>query len=702
MFGRMMVSALALSGAAYAQEAPSAADAQAAGCAPAPTCAVTPTPTNADRIVYDAAFFAQFNPRTALDMVRQTPGFSLDGGDDDRRGFAGAVGNLLIDGQRPTSKSQSLDNILTRIPATQVVRLEVLRGAEVAGDASGQSILLNVVRTATAGSGTWEAGAEVFEDEVSPRGEASYSGRNGQIEYGLGLSLFTQQRSLPGWRILSDAAGVTTGRVDTPSPRQFREGSLNGNIAVPLAGGRLSATSQIYASRFQADNDFIFDFVSDPDFSRFSRLIERNREAELGLNYDRDLGPWSLALIGLANRSQYENEEAGELVGGVTGTDDQLVEQDASETILRTTLARSLTAPHRIEIGGEIAFNSLEQELAFALDGAPVFVPNSNVLIEEERAEVFGSHNWRPNDDWSIETRVAWETSTLTFTGDDNDQEVELSFWKPSIQLTRNLPGENQLRLRVYRDVGQLDFGDFVSAAAVADNLITGGNTGLVPQTDWRTELGGDFRLGPAALSLTLTHHRYDDVADLVRLTNTQGTPDPSDDTFFDAPGNIGEAEAFSLDANFSSPVAFVPGGRITIEGNLWDTEVTDPVTGRDRIISFRPESELEVSFRQDIAAWRMAWGVEYYKEGEFQAYRFNEIDTGEEGPWVDVFVETTALPNNMKLTFWALNVLDGTINRDRRFFEAPDRSGSLTRRDLRQRQFSTAPWFLVQLSGSF
>lgn len=692
MIWRTMASALALTGVAYADETP-----------PGGLPATPPTTAASGRVSYDAAFFAQYNPQNALDMVRQTPGFSLDGGDD-RRGFSGAVGNLLIDGLRPSTKSQSLDGILSRIPASQVLRVELLRGADVAGDASGQSVLLNVVRTPSAGSGLWEAGFESFDGGFAPRGEASYSGRSGQIEYGFGGSVFTQERSLPGWRELSNATGAITGRVETPSLREFREGAINGNIALPLAGGRLSATTQVDTFRFQADNDFLFDFVSDPDFSRFSEFEERGDGFELGLNYDRDFGPWSLALIALVNRSTYESEERGELVGAVTGTDDQQVAQESGETIFRASLSRALTPQHRFELGGEGALNTLDQELQFAIDGAPIFIPNSNVVVEEERAELFGSHNWRPNDRWSVETRLAWETSTLTFTGDD-DQTVELSFWKPSVQLSRSF-GDDQLRLRVYRDVGQLDFGDFVSAASVADDIIAGGNTDLVPQTDWRTELAADLRFrGGAALSLTLTHHRYENVADVVLLSvpNPDQDPGDPDDDFilFDAPGNIGDATALSLEANFSSPISFIPGGRITVEGSLWDTEVTDPVTGDPRIFSYQSESSLEVEFRQDISNLKLAWGIEANQQGEFQAYRFNEIDTSEEGPWVDVWVETTALPNNMKLRVWGANVFSGTINRDRRFFDG-DRTGPFERRDLRERQFATAPWVIVQLSGRF
>jgi outer membrane receptor protein involved in Fe transport len=316
------------------------------------------------------------------------------------------------------------------------------------------------------------------------------------------------------------------------------------------------------------------------------------------------------------NRREYESEEVDIFLDGAgvqTGDFFQNVYQAAGETIARASLARPLGERHRIEFGGEGAFNTLDQELELAGSEAPA-VPFANVLVEEERAEFFGSHTWRPSDPWSIETRLAWETSTLTFTGDSN-QTTELSFWKPSIQIARTFAGNNQLRFRYYRDVGQLDFGDFVSNASTADAIISGGNPNLQPQTDWRAELGADLRYRGMALGLTLTHHQISDVADVVPLTATVPNPDEDpliigDETMeitFDAPGNLGEGEAWSLDANFSSPISFIPGGRITVRGYLWDTEVTDPLTDQTRIFSFQPESEISISFRQDINSWRFA-----------------------------------------------------------------------------------------------
>jgi len=704
MIGRMMVSALALmSGAAYAQQTSPPPPAGESGATAAAAR------ENGDRVHYEKAFFDQFNPQTALDMVRQTPGFSLNDGDN-RRGFSGAVGNLLIDGLRPSSKTQSLDTLLSQIPANQVVRIELLRGTLVAGDASGQSVLLNVVRTPSAGSGVFGAGVEYTSREVAaPRGNLSYSGRNGQVEYGVGLNLFSQYRDLPGWRRIYDGAGNHIENVDTPSPRDFREVTLNGNLAFPLAGGRLSTRAQVNWFRFKADNDFITTTPAGaPINGLYSDFEESEPSFEVGADYDRDFGPWSMSLIALHNWENYESQENAafrDATDTLIRTDVQELDNTETETILRGAFSRNYGPEHRVEFGAEGAFNSLDASLTFARDtgGGPVVIPipNSNVLVEEERAEVFGVYTWRPNEQWSVESRIAWETSTLSFEGDAN-QEVELNYWKPSVQLTRTLSGNNQLRLRAYRDVGQLDFGDFTSNAAIADALIAGGNPDLSPQTAWRAEIGADLRFWGAALSLTLTQHWIEDVADLVRLTDTNGTPDPSDDSFFDAPGNIGDGEATSLDVNFNAPLSpIIPGGRITIRGYLWDTEVTDPVTGDARIISYQPESEVNIEFRQDFPALRMAWGVNIFKQGEFQAYRYNEIDTNEEGPWIDIFWETTALPNNMRLRLWAANAFDGTVNRVRHFY-APDRNGPRVRTDLRERQFAEAPWFIAQISGTF
>jgi hypothetical protein len=99
----------------------------------------------ARRIVYDASFYAPFRPQNAFDFLLGTPGFVLDAGEDaSLRGFGGNAGNVLIDGQRPAVKSGGVEALLLRIPASRVLRVEVLRGVETA-ETQGRARVANLV-----------------------------------------------------------------------------------------------------------------------------------------------------------------------------------------------------------------------------------------------------------------------------------------------------------------------------------------------------------------------------------------------------------------------------------------------------------------------------------------------------------------------------------------------------------------------------
>jgi hypothetical protein len=140
------ISAQFLAGVALLAPAAAVAQSTAPGDQPA-TGATQATRTTA----YDAAFFAQYAPRTALDIARRVPGFSLDLGNTDTRGFAGAAGNVVINGARPSSKAESLESTLSRIPAGSVTRVEVGPGDLYGAEYSGKSQVLNVILSAAGG-----------------------------------------------------------------------------------------------------------------------------------------------------------------------------------------------------------------------------------------------------------------------------------------------------------------------------------------------------------------------------------------------------------------------------------------------------------------------------------------------------------------------------------------------------------------------
>jgi len=79
--------------------------------------------------VYTPDYFTQFVPQTAADMVARLPGFEIRGGGGGERGFGQASLNILINSRRPSSKSSGANQILGRIPANNVTRIEIVDGA---------------------------------------------------------------------------------------------------------------------------------------------------------------------------------------------------------------------------------------------------------------------------------------------------------------------------------------------------------------------------------------------------------------------------------------------------------------------------------------------------------------------------------------------------------------------------------------------
>jgi outer membrane receptor for ferrienterochelin and colicin len=78
--------------------------------------------------VFTPADFTRFAPRNALDMLNNVPGFSIVS-DDQGRGLGQASTNVLINGQRVASKSESVFDVLRRITSAQVERIEIVDGA---------------------------------------------------------------------------------------------------------------------------------------------------------------------------------------------------------------------------------------------------------------------------------------------------------------------------------------------------------------------------------------------------------------------------------------------------------------------------------------------------------------------------------------------------------------------------------------------
>ncbi len=572
-------------------------------------------------ISYPAAFFAEFQPTTALDMVKRLPGFNFAAGDTDVRGFAAALGNVLIDGQRPASKAVSLEDVLRRIPVSNVATLEVIRGGAPGINMQGQSVVANVVRLG--GDMASHAGelTAMFASEHDP---------------GVGLRLETARTT--GRLALNGAFNF----VDEQQYGNSGNGAIvrrDPNGALLLASGFETDWSQ---RKFQANGSA--EYLTDSgllrvnlggtsqDTTQLDILTPRTNapqtnegqvttgirldQGEAGLDYEHvftDLLSGRLLLLQSLQKETITADAINPL--NAQSSDDEALQ---GESILRTSATYRTSPSLTIEGGLEGAYNFLDVEASLYDNGVPVPLPAGKVKVEERRGEAFVDARWKLSPRLSSDFGLRYEISTISQSG-DSDARRSLSYPKPRALLTYNLNDGLQLRGRVERTVSQMEFRDFASQASLDAGTISGGNADLRPETAWEFEASIERRFWDSgAVVLTYIHSLVSDVVDLVPANG------------FDTVGNIGDGTREELALSVSLPL-----GRLGLDNTLlrfngsWHwSEVDDPMTGEQRRITRHAPVGGDVLLTREFPALSSTLSLENSYSKRETSYRYSELRT--------------------------------------------------------------------------
>ena len=571
---------------------------------------------------YPASFFAPYRPNTALDMVNRLPGFGLDEGAN-VRGFGGAAGNVLLDGARPASKDESLGALLGRIPAAQVERVDLIRGGAPGIDMQGRSLIANVVRRK--GDVTQQVGLirlERFSEDgrilVGWRYDLNRQLGPRAFDLGLGKLLNYDDSAGRGFRVRRDASGREILREAAGHEEDGWGHYARVNGRGPLLGGVLRLNGAVTDSPSKGEEHF------DGTLGRLDVIDrESDLEGEVGLNYARDFGPrWSVELVGLQT---FEREDFVSRAEGYRNVRFE-AQGEEGERIGRFTVKHRPAATLTVEAGGETAFNFLEGANTLQVNGAPVPLPFSEVRVEEDRAELFALANWRATPVLTLEAGFRHETSTIRQIG-QGARERDFQYPKPRFTAAWTPAAGSSLRLRVEREVGQLDFGDFVSEADLTTGVVASGNPDLAPDQAWVYELAAERRFwDTGALVLTLRRRDITDVVDRIPVTATDPVTGVSET--FEAPGNIGDgvAQSVSLDATLPLRRLGVPGGEFRADLTWRRSRVIDPTTGEARRISGERPDSLELRYRHDLPSKNLVFNLVWFDGWRETYYNFDQV----------------------------------------------------------------------------
>lgn len=639
-------------------------------------CPAAAQDTGADgRTPYAPEYFARVQPTTAFDMVAILPGFRLVEGNTDVRGYSGAAGNILIDGQRPAGKAETLEDLLKRIPATRVARIELIRAGTPGIDMQGFALLANVVlRSDSRLAGRVEAENALYRHGYSaPRGSVQVDLDRGGHVLNLFGALYRTIDDLHGFgtrdRFAADGTPLRLAGYAQPEGETVVETTIG--YRMPLAGGTLRLNGLFKDVRMFADIAYDIRFPEPETITGSER--EHTRIYEAGLRYERSLGAGDDVELVANHRSERETEIEREISDASSDLSD--ARSTSSETILRAAW-RHHRGALALEVGGEGAINILDSRNRLFEDDVAVPLPNARVRVEEHRGELFANSSWTLDPRLTAEAGVRYEVSRLSQQG-DSDLAKSLAFVKPRARLNWTPGAHDEIRLLAEREVGQLDFGDFVGAASLNGGTISAGNRDLEPETLWRAEAAYEHRFGAGSVVLTARREWISDLVDQLPIF--------ADGEIYDGVGNIGSARRDEIEASLKLPLdrAGLKGVLVTADAVARRSRATDPSTGERRRISKDVPFEAKISLTHDIPAWHMRWGGSFAVAEEERSFKIEEVETDRRGGRLDLFVEYKP-DARWTIRLFGRNLTDSAAVRTRDIFEGIRGDSAFRYREVR------------------
>ena len=666
-------------------EAEPATDAEAAPTTD-PVADAAAAPAAEGTRTYTPADFARYAPRTALDMLRQVPGFVIREAVVER-GLGQATGNVLLNGQRISGKSDDIISQLNRIPAGNVIRLEIVDGASLRiPGLSGQVANIIVRAGGISGQYSWRPEFRIHHtDPLFTRFEVSVSGTQGPVEYTLGLENQSSHSGAGGGTIIQDPAGFIIDRRNDVWTGNFEQPRVSGRFVIDGPGSSVGNLNLSYRQFwYDYDEEGFRTGPGRPDRVRTVVQEEDGHNYEIGGDFEFAFGPGRLKLIGLNRASHYipETTVVTSFADGSPDVGDRFARVgDESERIGRAEY-RWRAGGADWQISAEAAFNSLDNVSSlFQLNSLGDFVEipleGGTARVEEDRYEVMASYARPLASTLNVQLALGGEYSQLAQIGGGG---LTRTFWRPKGQLTAAWKPDSRtdVNFRLQRRVGQLNFFDFLASVNLTDERENAGNPDLVPPQSWEAEVEFIRNLGRwGRTTLRVYGHLIDDIVDIVPIGATG-----------ESPGNIDRATRFGAESRSTfnlDPLGW-EGARVDARFIVQTSRVDDPLTGEPRQISNALRHFAEVNFRYDIPETNWAWGGGANYQFAALNYRLTEVGRQWEGPiWAHLYVEhkdvygltVRATVNNIlgADSMWDRVVYDGRRTGPISFYEIRDRT---------------------------
>ncbi|NMR26827.1 TonB-dependent receptor plug domain-containing protein [Pseudoalteromonas sp. NEC-BIFX-2020_015] len=671
---------------------------------------------------YDSSYFSKFSPQNIEDILEKIPGASAilrstHNNQDSERGLGAGNDQILINGKRVSGKNNGIAAELTRIHASSVSHIELIRGTVAGLDVQSQGLIINVVllEDNNTSSTLWNLGlAYISGVEALPIGSLSHTATSGTLKYTLGV----EREAQPDHFISQEVFTSLAQELLRISPRNNKTKWHSNNFSAGLD----YASSQSSSIRLNGAYKQSEITESNPIHYLYPQLtLEQGRNYYETNNINQDKTEWELGgdfNLQLDHLGQMKvmfisnKENADELVRQKYRLDHQeftptfrLNDQAiAKEKVLRTSLNSQLTEQHSLESGLEVAINTVEGEVGFhSFDEIPSLTIESST-IEEVRYQAYLSHNFSFSSSVNMQTSITSEWSEVDLDtryssqyGEDPVLDTELTlnrnfqYLKPRFNFRYDYSKNAQIRLNIEKEVSQLDLLDFLPAFNGEEFRLEPSNPHLRPEQTWATKLTYQYNLNSnlGDISLSLFNDKIKDHLTEIPLGDWSGT------------GNAGSAKryGFIFESNLRLAALGLENTLISTNYSYTDSEFIDPLSQTKQVIFKTPKNEWSFELNHDAMEWGMAYGFRIFSESDSYLNRLDMVGTYESSIDAEAFIEYNITPA-LKISLEGSELLLGKEKRRRVRYEQSIAEGSILRYENRRHRYPRL--FYLTLRGQF
>lgn len=629
-----------------------------------------------NKIVYDKSYFQKFNITTAVDALKRIPGVeeltmgnnsqSFDPtSNNKKRGFGSSGTQILINGERQSSKSNSIIKTLERIKAESLIRVEVIRGSEAGLDVRSDGIIVNIIvdNSSSSGSGTWNSAIRFLSS-----GDSIWSGsgswatkiKNTDLVLSLERTGFMNSRLYDEFHVDKNEAIVQYRLRETIEYEAENRVNIDINSKIN-SKNTIRINALIWFDGKQNEPQIQQYYLpNDDDKESFFKTIDWDRREgndgwEFGGDWEHEFNNLhSLKLrtvLTKKNENQIDSSYLNDTVNFYESSR-ETNDRSQSERIVRISFNSEISKGGSLEYGFESAYNELDRTfnlIYFDIDSKETDsgLINTSGKVEEDRYEGFLSYNFPLSKKIRAEFALNYEWSEISQSGDVNLSR-EFQYWKPRIDLKWDYKKNRQIRLNIERNVGQINFDDFISSYDQFEERIRAGNPDLQPATAWEIRLEHEWRIPKDGGVITLKGF----------ATEIDGPVERVPIGEFAAIGNLGTGELTQARIDGSLRIDKVlKGGVFRFMGYLQSSEVLDPVTNIKRDLAWLKRWEYMLSVRQDVPGGKYSWGITYRAQSQFNIYDPYLWGRFAQDPTLG-FGVTAKINPRLNLNFMAKNVL--------------------------------------------